>query len=426
MRILILNQYCAPEPNFKSVPFAAELMRRGHEVRILTGFPNYPGGRLYPGYRLRLWQRESIQDVPILRVPLYPSHDRSSLRRLLNYVSFAACALPPLLFGWKPDLIYAYGLVTKGMVASLAGRVRRGPFVFDIQDLWPDALINSGMSKPWMLAPVERALRHVYRRAAGIVVLSPGFKKRLAARGVPEEKIEVIYNWCDEDALRAARSSTLSRGTLGFEGRFNILFAGTMSRAQGLDAVVDAAAIVARTHPQIQFIFMGSGRLEEHLRERAASVAPAATRFLPRCSPAEAAAIQEQAEVALVHLRQNPLYEITIPSKTQAYLAKGRPILIGVKGDAADLVRRAGAGVACEPEDPDSIATAAIRMAQLPENELQAMGTRGRAFYEQELCLRVGAARFERCFEGILTGRTAEPNAARAEGKSRRIRPDQA
>lgn len=402
MRILLVNQYCSPEPSFKSVPFARELMKRGHEVRILTGFPNFPGGRLYPGYRIRAWQREVIEGVPILRVPLYPSHDRSSVKRFVTYASFALSALPPAILGWKPDIIYAYSLVTKGLVASVAGWLRGVPFVLDIQDLWPDALFNSGMGKGWMLAPVKLALGHVYRRAGGIVVLSPGFKRRLGERGVSADKVEVIYNWCNEDTLNNAERSEAKRRELGFDGRFNFLYAGTMSRAQGLDAVVDAAEIVAKTHPQIQFVFLGGGRMEEPLRTRAAQVAPTTTRFLPWCSAAEAALIQEQAEVALVHLRRNPLYEITIPSKTQAYLAKGRPILIGVKGDAADLVHRAGGGVACEPEDAGSIAQAAVQMAGMPTDVLRAMGERGRRFYNEELCLQVGTTRFAQVFERVV------------------------
>lgn len=402
MKILILSQYCSPEPQFKGVPFARELIRRGHEVRILTGFPNYPGGSIYPGYRLRWWQKEEISGVPVLRVPLYPSHDGSSVRRALSYGSFAAAAVGPLLLGWKPDLIYVYSLVTKGFVASLAGAWRGVPFVIDIQDLWPDAVLNSGLGKSWMVGPLHALCRWVYRRAARVIVQSPGFKRTLVGRGVPENKIEVIYNWCDEEELLATGAEPEATDELKPGEHFNILYAGGMGRAQGLHAVVEAAALAGRANPRIRFAFMGTGRLLEELKAQAARIAPEQTLFLARRPMRQASAVLRKADVLLIHLRKNPLYEITIPSKTQSYLALGKPILIGVEGDAGDLVKRAGAGLPCASEEPASIAQAALRMAAMPPAALAELAAQGRAFYARELSLATGAARMEAVFERVV------------------------
>ena len=398
MDILFLTQFCTPEPFPRSVPLARELLSRGHQVRIVTGFPNYPGGHIYSGYRQRLWQRETLEGVPITRVPLYPSHDASGFRRLLCYGSFFASCLPPLLLTEKPDLIYAYAPPTKGLAAVLAGAVRSVPFVYDVQDLWPDALLNSGMARRWMLGPVRAVCNLIYRRAARILTLSPGFKRALEARGVSGEKIETIYNWCDEDQLMGPTARPLPSREPAFAGRFNILFAGGMGKAQGLHAVIEAAALVEPLNPRIQFVFMGSGRLLEELKTQAAAHAPRTTLFLPRRPMREAAGVLQAADVLLVHLRKHPLYEITIPSKTQAYLAMGKPILMGVAGDAASLVCRAGAGLRCEPEAPQSIAQAALRLAELPSETLQDLGRSGRDFYQANLSLRVGAAWMETLF----------------------------
>ena len=205
MKILFLTQWFEPEPTFKGLLFARELAARGHEVEVLTGFPNYPGGKVYPGYRIRPWVREQIDGIDMLRVALYPSHNNSGLHRALNYLSFAlSAAVIGTALIRKPDVVYVYHPpITVGFAATVIGFFRRTPFVYDIQDLWPDTVAASGMmSNPAALALLGKLCNFVYRRARHITVLSPGFKEQLVGRGVPPDKIDVIYNWCDEKALK--------------------------------------------------------------------------------------------------------------------------------------------------------------------------------------------------------------------------------
>ena len=150
MKILILSQWFDPEPDFKGLLFARELVARGHEVEVLTGFPNYPGGKIYPGYRIRPWARERLDGIDVLRVALYPSHNNSGLHRIFNYVSFFISAA---VFGTalirKPDVMYVYHPpITVGFAATVIGFLRRAPFVYDIQDLWPDTVAASGELVP--------------------------------------------------------------------------------------------------------------------------------------------------------------------------------------------------------------------------------------------------------------------------------------
>ena len=235
-RVLLLTQWFDPEPTFKGIVFARELVRQGFEVEVLTGFPNYPGGKVYAGYRIKLLQREVIDGVQVTRVPLYPNHDQSAIKRVLNYASFAASSLFYGLFiARRADVIYAYHPpLTVGITAGLLRLFRRIPVVYDIQDMWPDTLRATGMiTNPRALSVVAGVCQWVYRRVDHIAVLSPGFKRLLQQRGVPETKVDVIYNWADEAALTSPRGHPPA----SFPGpnRLRILFAGNMGKAQALD-----------------------------------------------------------------------------------------------------------------------------------------------------------------------------------------------
>ena len=402
MRILILTQWFDPEPALKGLLFARELAARGHDVEVLTGFPNYPGGNVYPGYHIRPWRRERIDGIRVLRVALYPSHDKSAIRRALNYTSFAiSAALIGTALVRKPDVVYVYHPpATIAFAAIVIGFFRRAPFVYDIQDLWPDTVAASRMiSSSAVFTLLGHWCNFVYRCARHIVVLSPGFKLELVHRGVPPAKIDVIYNWFNEESIRPNGAAPTVR--LGGDDEFKILFAGTMGIVQALDAVLEAARICSRTVPQACFAFVGGGVDRERLERKAAEMRLANVRFFP-CQPMSAMGpILDAADVLLVHLKDDPLFRITIPSKTQAYLAAGKPVLMGVLGDAADLIERSGAGIVCTPENPESLAAAVAKLANLGAGRLAEMGRAGREFYTRGLSLTSGVDRFEAVFRSL-------------------------
>ncbi|CAJ0889129.1 hypothetical protein R1479_03401 [Ralstonia mannitolilytica] len=407
VRVLLLTQWFDPEPTFKGMVFARELVRQGFEVEVLTGFPNYPGGRLYPGYRMRWLQRETIDGVHITRVPLYPSHDQSALRRVLNYVSFAAFALLHGLFSVRRcDVIYAYHPpLTVGLAASFIRLFRRIPVVYDIQDMWPDTLRATGMiGNPTALDVVEKVCRWVYRRVDHIVVLSPGFKRLLGQRGVPEEKIDIICNWADEASL-AAPVGALPTNFPGPD-RFRVVFAGNMGKAQALGAVLHGAALLQQRGSKVSFVFVGGGVDVDTLKAQAAKLALDNVVFIPPVPMSEVGTLLNEADALLVHLRRDPLFQITIPSKTQAYMAVGKPLLMAVDGDAADLVRQSGGGIVATSEDAQSIANAAQSLAMLAPEELTAMGRRAQEYYREQLALRVGVSRFGAIFSKLAVSRS--------------------
>jgi glycosyltransferase involved in cell wall biosynthesis len=253
---------------------------------------------------------------------------------------------------------------------------------------------------------VDHGCRLAYRSAAKIAVLSPGFKQALIGRGVPGDKIEVIYNWSHESATTQGQLDAPILREASVEGRFNVVFAGTMGHAQALSSVLRAASLVAARAPRIQFVFVGGGIEVAALKAEAIELALPNVKFLPVRPAAEVAPLLAAAHVLLVHLRDDPLFSITIPSKTQAYMAAGRPILMAVRGDAADLVKEAGAGVCIAPEDPGALADAVCDLSAFSPERLAAIGEHGRAYYLHNLSREIGAARFEAIFRSVV------PNAA--------------
>lgn len=406
-RVLLLTQWFDPEPTFKGLVFARELVRQGFEVEVLTGFPNYPEGKLYPGYKMKWLQREIIDGVQITRVPLYPNHDQSALKRVFNYVSFSASSLIYGLFMAKrADVIYAYHPpLTVGVTASILRLLRRMPVVYDIQDMWPDTLRATGMlSNAKALRVVESVCHWVYKRVDHIVVLSPGFRRLLIERGVPDSKIDVIYNWADEKSLLSAQNYAPQK--LGEDGAFHILFAGNMGKAQALDVVLEAASLLQLRGSKVRWVMLGGGVDVQRLKQRAIDMNLKNIAFMPSVPMAEVGAYLNAADALLVHLRKDPLFEITIPSKTQAYMAVGKPILMAVDGDAADLVRTSSCGMVADSENSVALADAAESMASLSASELTAMGEKAQAYYYQNLSLEIGVMRFGRIFKSLVGERS--------------------
>ena len=403
LRVLLLTQWFEPEPTFKGLGFVKELIKQGLEVEVVTGFPNYPIGKLYPGFKIKPIQRELIDGIKITRVALYPSHDRSAIRRLLNYASFAFSSLLYCLFYVRNvDVIYAYHPpLTIGVTASLLRIIRRIPVVYDIQDLWPDTLRTTGMlNNERVLSIVGMVCNRVYKQVDQIVVLSPGFKNLLIERGVPERKIAVIYNWADEKSLKFAASTP----PVSFPGvdEFRLLFAGNMGTPQALGAVLEAARILKVKGVLAKLIFVGTGLEVEELKIKAAVLELNNVIFYPPVSMSEIGTYLNNSDALLVHLKSDKLFEITIPSKTQAYMAVGKPILMAVEGNAAELINIAACGVLAKPENPADIADAIESLARMSPLEREEMGRRGSSFYNQKLSLQAGSEKFKKLFEDVV------------------------
>ena len=395
MRIVYVSQWFEPEPNnSKTETFLNGLIAEGAQLTVLTGFPNYPGGKLYPGYRIRPFQRESLMGFDVHRVPLYPSHDRSSIGRIANYLSFFVSSLIyGLINGRKFDLAYVYHPpITTGLAVALWGWLWRVPFVIEIQDLWPDSVAASDMAGVKPLSRLLNALcNFVYRRASRIVVQCPGMKQKLIERGVPAEKVAIVYNWTDEEAFEAPADFVLPF----FEApdRFRLIYAGNFGRAQNCETLIRAVALASEQVPNLQLLMIGDGVEGQRLRTLTTELGATNIAFHPRVPRKAMAAIYARADALVCTLTRQDLFAYVIPTKAQAYMAAGRPILMSVNGEAARLIAEAGAGIAVPPENPAALAAAIVRMAGLLPAQREAMGRAGRAFYDEHLSFARGMAK---------------------------------
>ena len=379
MKILLLTQWYPPEPGVLLQELAQTLQSKSHDVTVLTGFPNYPSGYLYRGYRLRLYQREILAGVPVIRVPLYPNHGLSRIKRVLNYISFAVSS--SILGFWlapRPDVIFVYHPpLTIGMSAWILSRLWRIQFVYQIQDMWPETLSATGMIKSrHLLSMTGRFAQWVYAKAHSILAISPGFRKNLIDKGIPAEKVRVISNWMEDDVSERTDPDTKLAQRLGLAGRFNIMFAGNIGEAQGLETVLEAAKLLVSFH-EIQFVFIGDGIALPRLEKTAVTQLISNVCFLGRFPHDAMPGLYALADVLLVHLRDDPLFRITIPHKILSYMGSGKPILAALTGDGADLITAAGAGISCPPGKPEALAVAVRDFLRMSADERKAMGERG-------------------------------------------------
>ncbi|MFZ4663084.1 MAG: glycosyltransferase family 4 protein [Caldilineaceae bacterium] len=412
MRILFLTQFFWPEQ--RTAPtnlaaMAADLKRNGHELLVVTGFPNHPFGKLYEGYRMRPWQWDNYEGVPILRLPLYPDHSTAMRGRLLNYGSFALStallgALPALRF--RPDVTFVYfAPLTIGGPAKWLKWFHRSPMVYWLTDLWPENLRASGVR---MSERTYGAIRKVedwgYRQAQEICVDSPGFKSNLIAKGVPAEKIHVVAEWADEELFfPVARDEALAQ-QYGLAGKTNIIYGGNLGTVQGLSTVVEAAKYLQK-RPDVQFVFIGDGNDLTNLQNQVTSANLTNVKFIPRQPMEEIHRFFALADLLLVHLKKEPIFELQLPSKVIAYLACGRPILCAVPGAAAKVVQDANAGLFCPSEDPIALSEAVYEFLQMPLAERALLGQNGRQAYLKNYTRQVQVKRLEAIFEYAISSK---------------------
>ncbi len=411
MRVGLLTQWYDPEPGPAALPgaLARGLARRGHDVRVLTGFPNYPTGRIAPGYRIRR-RSDEVDDagVRVRRVALYPSHDRSALRRLGTYGSFAASAVASggdTLRGLDA-LWVSNSPITVSLPMWYARHVHRVPVVLHVLDLWPDSayasgFVGTGGAGSLLARGMGGWCGAMYRSAERIAYISPGVGELLVRRGVPERKLLHIPMWADESATPTDHRDL--RTELGLRDEQVVLvYAGTMGEAQGLDALLDAVALV--DDPRLVCLLAGSGVCEQRLHRQADELGLANVRFLGRLPAERMPALMRAGDAHVVSLRPGGMSAYTMPSKVQAILAAGRAMLVVAEGDAAAVAVDSGAGRTASPRDPSSIADAIRDLCQLGREKLELLGRAGREFYDREYSLASGVRRVEAALEAAAAG----------------------
>lgn len=377
MRILILSQWYAPEPQVRVTPLAEALASRGHDVTVVTGFPNAPSGKIYPGYRLTWHRWDELNGVRILRLPLFPDQSRSPIKRSANYLSFSASLLSLGTFLLdRADVIFGYTVLVG--VSALWFKMRfRAPVMLDIPDLYPDALLDTGMVKQGALYSTAKITSaFIYQNCDRLSVWHPGFRRVLIERGIPEEKISIVENWIDPDLYKPVQRDIDLARQYELEGKFNVVFAGNLGVVQGLETVIDAAKRLEQ-YKDLQFVIIGSGSCSDAIKQYAKQLGCDNVRFLGQQPSDKMADFFAWGDALLVHLKHKPSFEMTVPAKTHAYLACGKPVIMAVKGEAANLVESGGCGIVCPPEDPRALADAVIRLKQITPEERDRIGQAG-------------------------------------------------
>lgn len=415
MKIGLLSQWYAPEPGAAAVPsvLARALAARGHDVSVLTGLPNYPAGRLYPGYKMRPVTTEVGEDgVRVRRVALYPSHDSSGWRRGLNYGSFAASASVGGLGALRGvDAFWVYNSpATVGVPSALASAVWRVPHLLHLMDLWPDSIGFSGMAGErayrFMQVALARWCQSTYRQASAIACISPGVVDVLAERGVPRHKLHHVPVWADEAVYYPRPPDEDLAGELGLASPFTLLYAGNLGRAQGLEVLLEACARLGNL-AEFRCLIAGSGTAEAQLRARADVLGLTNVRFLGRWPGADMGRLVSVADACLVSLSDDPLSTVTMPSKLPAVLAAGRAVLACAVGDVAGIVTASGAGWTARPGNVDDLEQAIRQACSEGRGRLAERGSMARAYYDKHLCLDRGVDAVEAILARIGAARVA-------------------
>jgi glycosyltransferase involved in cell wall biosynthesis len=384
LRILILTQYFWPE-SFRITDLALGLQARGYEVTVLTGMPNYPGGRFLPGYGAFSPPSEDHEGIAIRRVPLVPRFSGRGWQLALNYFSFAlsASVLGPLRCRGPFDAIFVFepSPITIGIPAAVLRAIKSAPVLLWVQDLWPESLQATGAVKSKVvLGWVERLVRWIYRRCDRILVQSEAFTPRVAALDGDPARIRYFPNWA-EALYRPAEVPADAPERPALPKGFRVMFAGNIGAAQSFETIL-AAAERLREHGDIQWVVLGDGHQRAWVaREIARRGLEAAVRLLGQHPMEKMPTYFALADVLLVTLRNDPVFALTIPSKIQSYMACGRPIVASLDGEGARVVESAGCGLTCAAGDAEGLARAVLAASRMTRAAREQMGARGRAYF---------------------------------------------
>ena len=387
MRLLVVSQYFWPE-NFRINDLVDALVQRGHEVTVLTGYPNYPEGEIFPQFLAEPICFAEYEGAQIVRVPLIARGCASAWRLVLNYASFAISACTVGLWrlrGRKFDAIFVYepSPVTVGLPALALRVLKRAPVAFWVLDLWPQTLQALGVVRaPLLLRAVGALVSFIYRRCDVILAQSKSFIPHIQQYAGPNARVLYFPSWA-EQVFDIRHVQPASEVVLPSKS-FNVMFAGNIGQAQDFPAILAAAEMLRAQH-NIHWLFVGDGRMASWVQEEIVRRGlQDCVHMLGRYPVQRMPEFFKHAHVLLLSLKDKPVFALTIPGKLQSYLAAGVPIVAMLNGEGAQVVRDAGAGLTCAAGDSEALAAAVKELSELPVAELQAMGARALALSAQE------------------------------------------
>ncbi|MCS3765334.1 glycosyltransferase family 4 protein [Bradyrhizobium centrosematis] len=397
MRILIVSQYFWPE-NFRINELVAELLARGHQVLVMTGFPNYPSGEIFAEYRRAPADFNNFGGAEIIRVPIV-SRGQSRLRLAFNYISFVLSGSllgPWKLRGKKIDAIFVFLVspITASLPAIVIGRLKGAPVALWILDLWPDTLSAVGVVRSKVvLGFLGRLVSFIYRNSARIFIQSNAFTSNVAHYAGGIDRVRYLPGWAEQ--IFEESSNNRPSPFEPFSEKFKILFAGNIGDAQDFPSIL-AAVDHLRHRSDIHWIIVGDGRARPYVEKEVAKRGLGGLVTLMGRQPIESMpSFFGAADALLVSLKADPIFSMTIPGKVQSYLASGVPILAMLDGEGARVIADAGAGLVCPAGDGEELARQAVRLASVPTAERALMGARGRSYASREFNRSVLISRLE-------------------------------
>ena len=401
MNILVITQYFWPE-SFRINDMALGLKERGHNITVLTGYPNYPSGRVFDGYNMKLVMKEDYSGIEIIRIPIFTDHSLSKRRRIANYLSYVCSAslLGPIFCRKKVDKIIVFqpGAVSVGVPAMVFSLINKSPIFFWVQDLWPEALVASDMVESKLVLNIVRRLSDfLYKKSYKVLIQSEGFRSVMESRGIEPEKIEYLPNWA-ESVYTAMPYNKNRKQAEGMEGFFNVLYAGNIGVFQDFDVILETARLLS-FYKDIQLVILGDGALLGPSLQKVKYWNINNIVFKGRKPVEEVPLHISLADVLLVQLKSNPFLSLTIPSKIQSYLSSGKPIIGAIEGYGAKVIHDAQCGITCKPGDPEVLKEVILAMYKKSKDELGKMGANGREYYLKHFERNIIIDRFEKILE---------------------------
>lgn len=400
MRLLFFSMWYTPEPVGKPHSLAKELKAFGHDVTVVTGFPNYPEGSVYTDYKKsNAFLVERIDGIKIVRVRCMIDRSTSAVKRLLSMLSYSILSfLAATLLGGRYDAVWSYQI---GLPGSMYSMLKGIPHLHEVQDLWPAWGQGSLGGMNGVLAKVLVGFQRViYLQATSISTISKGFAKKISiVYGITFSKIHVLPNWADGKAFGRKENSGHTRSEFGLGEDFIVTYGGNIGTAQGLEALVNAAS--ALKDAGCSFVIAGDGVAKNKLERLSSELGASNIVYIPRLTPDRMGALLSISDVLYIGLSRGDKYEITIPSKTYAYLSAGKPILASAGGDVADLLRTVGAGITCDAEDPVQIERAIRAFMKMTKQGLNEMGEKAFHAAAEKFSGNVVARHYEELLESL-------------------------
>ena len=369
VHVLFLTDNFPPEvnaPASRTFEHCREWVKAGHRVTVITCAPNFPKGKVFDGYRNKLWQRETMEGIEVVRVWSYITANEGFVRRILDYQSYMVSAIIASLFVRKVDVIVGTSpQFFTACAAYVASRLKFRPYIFELRDLWPESIKAVGaMKNERAIALLESLELFLYRKAARVISVTNSFKENLVSRGIDGSKIEVVTNGVDLSQFKPRSKDPALERQLGLEGKFVVGYIGTHGLAHALETVLDAAERLRGT--DVVFLLLGDGARKQALREVAARRGLDNVVFIDTVPKAEVPRYWSILDVSLIHLQKTELFTTVIPSKLFESMGMGLPVLHGVEGESARIVRDENAGIPFEPENADALVAALRRLKENP------------------------------------------------------------